>query len=83
MAKIDLVRQFGLSGYKGLAAAVIYQADQDAKAGDFEAADWLGSEAGTLLLEAVNADQLSIDNSMTRLLAGSSHEFERFITTSG
>lgn len=81
--KIDIVRQFGLKGYPGLAAAIIYQANQDAEAGDFEALGWFGSEAGTFLLEAAQADQLAIDSKITKLLAGASHEFERFISTSG
>lgn len=81
--KIDIVREFGLKGYSGLAAAIIYQANQDAEGGDFEALGWFGSEAGSLLLEGVRADQLAIDNKITGLLAGASHEFERFISTSG
>jgi len=33
----------GLTGFRGLAGAVVHQAFQDANAGDLKAANWLGS----------------------------------------
>jgi len=39
----DLVADYGLTGYAGLMAGVIWQARADALAGDQEAIDWLRS----------------------------------------
>lgn len=40
----DLVKDYGLTGYAGLMAAVIYQARIDAKDGDKAAIDWLAGD---------------------------------------
>ena len=41
---LDLVADYGLTGYTGVMAAVIFQAKLDAKTGDIEAANWLAGD---------------------------------------
>ena len=40
----DLVADYGLTGYTGVMAAVMFQAKLDAKTGDIEAANWLADD---------------------------------------
>lgn len=50
---VDLVKKYGLVGYKGLMAAVIYQAQVDAKGGNMAAVDWLISDEAAEYCQAI------------------------------
>lgn len=71
----------GLTGINGLAGAVVYQALQDANAGDLEAANWLGSDQAEMFYSPVGINRATVDMWLLKLLMGLNNGFRDFISS--
>ena len=78
----DLVKDYGLVGYKGLMAAVVYQAKIEAQRGDQEAINWLASDDCREYCQAIDFNHKCIliwliDQELKQRGAGSSAKRQR------